>query len=83
MVLEGLELALGLRIVVADVGAGGGLGDPRSASRNATGLEVLEVPWSACTVRAPGVVCCLAVVAASGRMASAADSAWATVQPTT
>src|SRR5215210_5993452 len=56
---------------------------PRSASRNATGLEVIEDPRSACTVRVPGRICCLAVVSASSRSASAACSAWATVQPTT
>src|SRR6188508_659038 len=55
---------------------------PRSASRNATGLEVIEEPRSACTARVPGVICCLAVVAASSRSASAACSAWATIQPT-
>jgi hypothetical protein len=56
---------------------------PRSASRNATGLEVIEVPRSACTVRVPGVICCLAQVAASSRSANTACSAWATIQPTT
>jgi len=77
------DLALGVRVVVGAMGAGVGLGDPRSASRNATGVEVIELPRSACTVRVPGRICWLAQVAASSRSASAAWSAWATIQPTT
>jgi hypothetical protein len=82
-ILQRLELRLGVRVVIGDLGAGVGLGDPRSASRNATGLEVIEEPRSACTVRVPGRICCLAAVSASSRSAGAACSAWATVQPTT
>jgi hypothetical protein len=55
----------------------------RSASRNATGLEVIDEPRSACTVRVPGRICWVAVVSASSRSAGAACSAWATIQPTT
>ena len=43
-VLQGLELCFAERVVVGDVGSGVGLGDTEVASRNATGLEVIELP---------------------------------------
>jgi hypothetical protein len=60
-----------------------GLGDPEVGQQDATGLEVIELPRSACPVRVCGRICCLAQVVASSRSARAACSAWATVQPTT
>ena len=44
LVLEGLELGLGERVVVGDVRPAVGLVTPRSASRKATGLAVIESP---------------------------------------
>jgi hypothetical protein len=83
VVLEGLELAFGVGVVVGDVRAGVALGDPRSASSMATGLEVMEVPRSAWTVSCPGWTCWAAMVSASSRSASAAASRAATIHPTT
>src|SRR5437763_12584702 len=56
---------------------------PRSASRNATGLEVIEEPRSAWMASWPGLMCCLAQVAAISFSARAADSPVATIQPVT
>ena len=42
-VLQGLELALGIGVVVGDARAEWVLVTPRSASRNATGLELIEL----------------------------------------
>ena len=47
---------------------------PRSASSIATGLEAIEVPRSACMVSWSRSTCCLAMVSASSRSASAALS---------
>ena len=55
---------------------------PRSASRNATGREVIEEPRSAWTVSCPRPMPCLAQVAAMSFSARAADSRVATIQPT-
>ena len=52
-VLQGLELRLGVRVVVRDVGREWVLVTPRSASRKATGLEVIEDPRSAWRVNCP------------------------------
>jgi hypothetical protein len=49
-VLQRLELGFGVRVVVFDMGPGVVLVTPRSASRNATGLEAIDEPLSACTV---------------------------------
>jgi hypothetical protein len=80
-VLQRLELALGVRVVVGDVRAGVRLGIPGSASRNATGLEVIEEPRSAWMVSCPGPMPCLAQVSAISFSASAADSRVAAIQP--
>src|SRR6266498_5687946 len=55
-----------------------GLVTPRSASRHATGLEVIDEPRSAWRVNWPVGIACLAIVSASRRSASAACSRWAT-----
>ena len=80
-VLERLELRLRLRIVVRDVGAGMGqspvgkpLVMPKSASRKATGLDVMELPRSAWSVSCPAGMPCLATVWAMRRSASTACS---------
>ena len=56
---------------------------PRSASRNATGLEVIEEPRSAWMVSWSRPMPCLATVWRISTWASAADSRPATIQPTT
>lgn len=56
---------------------------PRSDSRSATGLEVIEVPRSAWIVSWPGVTAWRSQVSAISRCASAADSRCASIQPTT
>ena len=53
---------------------------PRSASRNATGLEVIEEPRSAWMASCPGDAL-LAQVAAISFSARTADSRVATIQP--
>jgi hypothetical protein len=63
----------------------GGLCDwvtPRSASRNATGLEVIELPRSAWMVNWSRLMPCLVQVWRISTSASAADSRVATIQPT-
>src|ERR1700690_859377 len=55
---------------------------PRSASSSATGLEVMELPRSACRLSCPRVTSCLAQVAAMSFSARTADSRVATIQPT-
>ena len=54
---------------------------PRSASRNAPGLEVIEEPRSAWMVSCPQAMPCLAQVAAISFLARAADSRVAAIQP--
>ena len=56
---------------------------PRSASRNATGLEVIEEPRSAWMVSWSRPMPCLAQVWRISTSASGADSRLATIQPTT
>jgi len=56
---------------------------PRSASSSATGLEVIEVPRSAWIVSVPGGTPWPATARAMKASASSADSAGATIQPTT
>ena len=56
---------------------------PRSASRSATGLERIDEPRSAWTVRRPGAIACLATESAMSRWARAALSLVATIQPVT
>src|SRR5437016_7462686 len=56
---------------------------PRSASSNATGLDVIDEPRSAWRVRAPGAMPWRAQVSAMSFCASRALSRWATIQPTT
>src|SRR5436190_18369354 len=56
---------------------------PRSASRKATGFEVIDEPRSAWRVNCPAGTACLASVSAIRRSASSACSRWATIQPTT
>ena len=55
---------------------------PRSASSNATGLEVIQVPRSAWTVSWSAWTCWLAMVSASSHSARTAASPAATIQPT-
>ena len=81
-VLQGLELRFGERVVVADVRAGEcDWVTPRSASRNATGLEVIEEPRSAWMVSCPRLMPCFAQVSAMSFSARAADSRVASIQP--
>src|SRR5487761_1057585 len=54
---------------------------PRSASRKATGFDVIEEPRSAWMVSWPRLMCCFAAVAAMSFSAWAADSRVATIQP--
>ncbi|GEM_PF-4643102 len=56
---------------------------PGPASRNATGLEVIEEPRSAWMVSFPGPMPCLAQVPAISLSARAADSRVATIHPVT
>ena len=56
---------------------------PRSASKNATGLEVIEEPRSAWMASWPRLICCLWQVSLISFSARAADSAVATIQPVT
>ena len=55
---------------------------PRSASISAAGLEIMELPRSACKLSWPRVMPCLAQVAAMSSSARTADSRVATIQPT-
>ena len=71
-VLEGLELRLGERVVVGAV-----------RSSIATGFEAIEVPRSAWMVSWSRSTCCLVMVSASSRSASAALSRSAINQPGT
>ena len=57
-VLEGLERGVAVGVVVADMGRLWLRSTPRSTSNWETGLEVIEVPRSACNVRLPGVMPC-------------------------
>jgi hypothetical protein len=82
-VLEGLELGLGERLSFETCGREWVLVTPRSASRKATGLEVIEDPRSACSVNWPAGTACLAMVSAIRRSARSVCSRWATIQPTT
>jgi hypothetical protein len=83
VVLEGLELAFGVGVVIRDVRAAWDLVTPRSLNSRATGLEVIEVPRSACTVSVPASTPWAAIVSASNRSASCAASPAATIHPTT
>ena len=56
---------------------------PRSASRHATGFEVMAAPRSACPVSCPGGIPSRVTVASIRRRATLADSRWASTQPTT
>src|SRR3974377_1494740 len=56
---------------------------PRSASRNATGLEVIDEPRQAWMLNCARPIACLAQVWRISPSASAADSRLATIQPTT
>ena len=56
---------------------------PRSASSMATGLEVIEVPRSACTPSWSAAAPWAVMVSASSRSARLEAAAAATVQPTT
>lgn len=82
-VLEGLELGLGERVVVGAVRPRVGFVTPRSASSIATGFEAIEVPRSAWMVSRSRSTCCLVVVSASSRSASATLSRSAINQPGT
>jgi hypothetical protein len=83
-VLERLEAGLGVRIVVALTwGRLWLLTIPRSASRSATGREVIELPRSAWMSSESGSMPCLATESAMSRCASAALSLVATIHPGT
>src|SRR5258708_5048549 len=56
---------------------------PRSASKNATGLDVIEEPRSAWSVNVCGSTCCLAAVSPMKSCASSAVSRGQIIQPTT
>ena len=83
-VLQGLELRLAERIVVADLTRGRlwVLVTPRSASRSATGLEAMLEPRSAWMVSCRAGTSSAAMVAASSCSARVADSRVATIHPT-
>jgi len=82
-VLQRLELRFGEWVVVGNVGAAMRLRDPRSASRNATGFEVIAGPRSAWIVSWFRAIPWRAQVSWMNRSASVALSRWATIQPTT
>ena len=73
-VFEGLELTLRVRIIIRDMGSAVRLGDSQIRQSIATGLEVIEVPRSACRVELPGTMRCLSQVSAIKRLASSALS---------
>jgi hypothetical protein len=81
-VFKRLELGFAKRVVVGDVRGAMRLGMPRSASRNATGLEVIEGPRSAWMVNCPALMCCLVAVWRIRTSASAADSRCVIIHPT-
>ncbi len=56
---------------------------PRSPSSNASDLDVMLDPRSACSVSWSRTIPCLSTDAVTRRRARAADSRWATIQPTT
>jgi excisionase family DNA binding protein len=55
---------------------------PRSASRNATGFDVIELPRSACTVSCSRAICCRSTAWAISASATGPVSRCWTVQPT-
>jgi len=82
--LEGLELRLGEWVVARDVRAAVPAGDAEIGSgARAMAFEVIDDPRSAWTVSWPGRMACVSQVAAIGRSATGARSAWVTIQPTT
>jgi hypothetical protein len=82
-VLERLELGLRVGLSFEQWGREWLLVTPRSASSNATGLELIEEPRSAWMVSWSGSTPCLRMLSASSRSASSAASLVASVQPTT
>ena len=82
-ILERLEAGLGNGLSLLVWGREWLLLIPRSASRRATGREVIEVPRSAWTVRRSGTMACLATESAMSRSARVALSLVATIQPVT
>ena len=56
---------------------------PRSASRNATGLDAIDEPRSACKVSWSGSMECLVTVSSMSSCARVARSFGASIQPTT
>jgi hypothetical protein len=83
VVFEGLELSLGVGVVVGDMGRECDLVTPRSASNMATGLEVIEVPRSAWMASWSQVTPWAAMASASSASTRRAFSAWASIQPGT
>ena len=77
------DLGLGEGVVIARIGPAVGFRAPRSASSRAPGLEVMEEPRSAGKVNCPGSICGFSHVSLMSRWANTADSAGATIQPTT
>ena len=83
LVLEGLELRLAVRIVVARMGPAVAPLDAEVGQDRATGSERIELPRSACTVSWPEGTPCVRTDSAMSRPARAALSRVATIQPGT
>src|SRR5664279_2841050 len=73
-VLQGLELCLGVRIVVGDVRSAVGLGHLQIHEQGGHGLGAHARARSACRVRVPGEMLCLPMVSAMSCSASSAVS---------
>ena len=82
MVLQGLELRLGERVVVGHLGAAQRAGHAEIASSCAVHLLVIGAPRSECSVSTRGWTSCLWQVSSMRRPASTEFSRSATIQPT-
>ena len=83
VILQGLELRLGERVVVADLGAAQRAGDPEVGEELGGALAGIGAPRSECRVSTWGSMPCLRQVSSISVAASAAFSRSATIQPTT
>ena len=77
------QIRLRVRIVVGHVGPAWLRSTPRSISSWATGLEVIEVPRSACRASWSRSIPCRAIVSAMNSFASSLVSVAGDGQPTT
>jgi len=82
-VFEGLELRLGIRVVIGDVWPAVGLGNLQVNQQGSHGLGSHAGTAIGVQVRRPGAMPCSATVSAISFSASSAVSRWAIIQPTT